>query len=69
VNLEWGYRMEIVKLIDYAPHLLEVKHLTLELHRLLIENDFEEANHTVTALVVETKLLASAVYVQGERNQ
>ena len=61
--------MEIVKLIDYAPHLLEVKHLTLELHRLLIENDFEEANHTVTALVVETKLLASAVYVQGERNQ
>jgi hypothetical protein len=61
--------MEIVKLVDYAPHLLDVKRLTLELHRLLIENDFEEANHTVTALVVETKLLASAVYVQGERNQ
>jgi hypothetical protein len=61
--------MEIVKLVDYAPHLLEVKRLTLELHRLLIEDNFEEANDMAMALAVETKLLANSIYFHGERNQ
>jgi hypothetical protein len=53
--------METVKLVDYAPHLLEVKRLTMELHRILIEADYEEATDVALKLTSESKLLTNAI--------
>lgn len=61
--------METVKLVDYAPHLLEVKRLTLDMHRLLIENHFEEAKELALSLTSETKLLTNAIKTHCENGR
>lgn len=61
--------METVKLVDYAPHLLEVKRLTLDMHRLLIEANYEEATDLALKLTSETKLLTNAIKTHCENGR
>jgi len=61
--------METVKLVDYAPHLLEVKRLTMELHQILIEANYEEATDVALKLTSESKLLINAIKHHNENQR
>lgn len=53
--------MEIVKVIDYASYLDEIKRLVRETYELSNERRFKEAEEVALQLVVEAKLLLNAI--------
>lgn len=53
--------MEIVKVIDYASYLDEIKRLVRETYELSNERRFKEAEEAALQLVVEAKLLLNAI--------
>ena len=57
--------MEIVKVIDYAPYLDEIKRLVRETYELSNERRFKEAEEVALQLVVEAKLLLNAIRHNG----
>ena len=57
--------MEIVKVIDYASYLDEIKRLVRETYELSNERRFKEAEEVALQLVVEAKLLLNAVRHNG----
>lgn len=57
--------MEIVKVVDYAPHSDEIKRLVREAYELSNERRFEEAEEIALRLVVEAKLFLNAIRHNG----
>ena len=57
--------MEIVKVVDYAPHSDEIKRLVREAYELSNERRFEEAEEVALKLVVEAKLFLNAIRHNG----
>lgn len=57
--------MEIVKVIDYASYLDEIKRLVRETYELSNERRFKEAEEAALQLVVEAKLLLNAIRHNG----
>jgi hypothetical protein len=57
--------MEIVKVIDYASYLDEIKRLVRETYELSNERRFKEAEEVALQLVVEAKLLLNAIRHNG----
>ena len=57
--------MEIVKVIDYASYLDEIKRLVRETYELSNERRFKEADEVALQLVVEAKLLLNAIRHNG----
>lgn len=53
-----GKAMDIV---DYAPHYLETKKKLQEAHELLIKNKFKEAATIIDQIIVEMRLMRTAV--------
>lgn len=53
--------MEIVKVIDFAPHTDEIKRLVREVYELANDRKQEEAEEAALKLLVEAKLLLNAV--------
>jgi hypothetical protein len=57
--------MEIVKVIDFAPHTDEIKRLVREVYELANEHKYQEAEEAALNLLVEAKLLLNAVRHNG----
>ena len=57
--------MEIVKVIDFAPHTDEIKRLVREVYELANEHKYQEAEEAALKLAVEAKLLLNAVRHNG----
>jgi hypothetical protein len=57
--------MEIAKVVDYAPHIEELKRLIRDVHELANERKQKEAEEAALKLVVEAKLLLNAVRHNG----
>jgi hypothetical protein len=53
--------MEIVKVIDFAPHTDEIKRLVREVYETANDRKQEEAEEAALKLLVEAKLLLNAV--------
>jgi hypothetical protein len=53
--------MEIVKVVDFAPHTDEIKRLVREVYELANDRRQEEAEEAALKLLVEAKLLLNAV--------
>lgn len=53
--------MEIANIVDYAPHVIEIKKLTIQTHDLLNEGNYEEAKEFALRLQAESKLLNTAI--------
>lgn len=53
--------MEIAKVVDYAPHVEELKKLVRQVSELANERKQEEAEEAALALVAEAKLLLNAL--------
>jgi hypothetical protein len=53
--------MKIAEMIDYAPHVEELKRLLRDAHELASERRFKEAEEVVLKLTVEAKLLLNAI--------
>lgn len=53
--------MEIVKVVDFAPHTDEIKRLVREVYELANDHKQEEAEEAALKLLVEAKLLLNAV--------
>jgi hypothetical protein len=53
--------MEIVKVIDFAPHTDEIKRLVREVYETANDRRQEEAEEAALKLLVEAKLLLNAV--------
>ena len=47
--------------VDYAPHYLEAKKKLTEVHELLLKNKFKEAAGLIDEIVVELRLMRTAV--------
>lgn len=57
--------MKIAEMIDYAPHIEELKRLLRDTHELANEHKFKEAEEVALKLTVEAKLLLNAVRSNG----
>jgi hypothetical protein len=53
--------MVIAKVVDYAPHVEELKNLIRDVHEQANERNLEEAEETALRLLVEAKLLLNAI--------
>ena len=53
--------MEIVKVIDFAPHTDEIKRVVREVYETANDRKQEEAEEAALKLLVEAKLLLNAV--------
>jgi hypothetical protein len=53
--------MVIAKVVDYAPHVEELKNLIRDVHDQANERNLEEAEETALRLLVEAKLLLNAI--------
>ena len=53
--------MKIAQMIDYAPHLEELKKLLRETHDLVNDHKYREAEEVALKLTVEAKLLLNAI--------
>jgi len=53
--------MVIAKVVDYAPHVQEIKRLIRDVNELANEGRREEAEEAVLRLKVEVKLLLNAI--------
>jgi len=56
--------MKIDEMIDYAPHLEELKKLLRETHDLVNDHKYKEAEEVALKMTVEAKLLLNAVKAQ-----
>lgn len=52
--------------VDYAPHYLESKKKLQEAHELLLKNKFKEAATTIDQIIVELRLMRTAVKSHAE---
>jgi hypothetical protein len=52
--------------VDYAPHYLEAKKKLTEAHELLLKNKFKEAASLIDEIVVELRLMRTAVKSHAE---
>jgi hypothetical protein len=52
--------------VDYAPHYLETKKKLTEVHELLLKNKFREAATTIDQIIVELRLMRTAVKSHAE---
>ena len=52
--------------VDYAPHYLETKKKLQEAHELLLKNKFKEAATTIDQIIVELRLMRTAVKSHAE---
>ena len=53
--------MKIDEMIDYAPHLEELKKLLRQAHDLVNDHRYKEAEEVALKLTVEAKLLLNAI--------
>jgi hypothetical protein len=53
--------MVIAEVVDYAPHVEELKNLIRDVHEQANERNLEEAEETALRLLVEAKLLLNAI--------
>ena len=53
--------MKITEMIDYAPHLEELKKLLRQAHDLVNDHEYKEAEEVALKLTVEAKLLLNAI--------
>jgi hypothetical protein len=53
--------MVIAEVVDYAPHVEELKNLIRDVHDQANERNLEEAEETALRLLVEAKLLLNAI--------
>jgi hypothetical protein len=51
----------LLKSVDYAPHVEELKNLIRDVHEQANERNLEEAEETALRLLVEAKLLLNAI--------
>jgi len=56
--------MKIAQMIDYAPHLEELKKLLRQTHDLVNDHKYKEAEEAALKMTVEAKLLLNAVKAQ-----
>ena len=47
--------------LDYSPHQLEVKRLMMEIHKLILVNQFAEATKLVDPALAELRLMKAAI--------
>jgi hypothetical protein len=47
--------------LDYSPHQLEVKRLMMEIHKLILVNQFVEATKLVDPAIAELRLMKAAI--------
>ena len=57
--------MEIAKVVDYAPHIEELKRLIRDVHELANQRKQKEAEEISLKLAVEVKLLLNAIRHNG----
>ena len=57
--------MVIAEVVDYAPHIEEIKRLTRDVHDLANERKHKEAEEVALRLAVEAKLLCVAIRLNG----
>lgn len=57
--------MVIAKVVDYAPHIEEMKRLLRDVHDLANERKHKEAEEVALKLAVEAKLLCVAIRHNG----
>ena len=57
--------MKIAEMIDYAPHLEELKKLLREAHDLVNDHKYKETEETAFKLLVEAKLFLNAIRHNG----
>jgi hypothetical protein len=57
--------MEIAKVVDYAPHIEELKRLVRDVYELANERKHKEAEEIALKLAVEAKLLLNAIRHNG----
>jgi hypothetical protein len=57
--------MEIAEVVDYAPHIEELKRLIRDVHELANERKQKEAEEAALKLAVEAKLLCVAIRSNG----
>ena len=57
--------MKVSEVVDYAPHIEELKRLIRDVHELANERKQKEAEETALKLAVEAKLLLNAVRHNG----
>jgi len=53
--------MEIAEVVDYAPHVEELKRLIRDVHEQANERNSKEAEETALRLLTEAKLLLNAI--------
>lgn len=53
--------MVIADILDYAPHVIEIKKLTIQVHDLLNEGHYVDAKELALRLQAESKLLNTAI--------
>ena len=53
--------MVIAEVVDYAPHVEEIKNLVRDVHEQANERKLKEAEETALRLLTEAKLLLNAV--------
>lgn len=53
--------MVIAEVVDYAPHVEELKNLIRDVHEQANERKLKEAEETALRLLTEAKLLLNAV--------
>ena len=57
--------MVIAEVVDYAPHIEEIKRLTRDVHDLANERKHKEAEEVALKLAVEAKLLCVTIRHNG----
>jgi len=57
--------MKITEMIDYAPHLEELKKLLRQAHDLVNDHRYKEAEEVALKITVEAKLFLNAVRHDG----
>ena len=57
--------MVIAEVVDYAPHIEEIKRLTRDVHDLATERKHKEAEEVALKLAVEANLLCVAIRHNG----
>lgn len=57
---------KVMERLDFAPHFLETKKKLAQTHELLLKNKFKEAAGMIDEIVVELRLMRTAVKTHVE---
>ena len=57
--------MKITQMIDYAPHLEELKKLLRQAHDLVNDHKYKEAEEVALKMTAEAKLFLNAIRHNG----